>query len=176
MKNSKHALVAVFAVLTAGAASAQSIANDSGYYGEIGYTPLSIGDSVVTFKPKLARFIVGKDINENLSIEAMYGTSISKDSQQGVDISASGYGIFLKPKIEIAKDTEVFGRLGWFKSELKATGSGGSDSTNGSDASYGLGVQTKFTKDVYGQIDYMNYYKKEGVTSKGFTVSVGMHF
>lgn len=176
MKNSKHALVAVLAVLAAGTASAQSKANDSGYYGEVGYTPISIGDSDVTLKPKLARFIVGKEINENLSVEGMYSTTISKDSQQGVDVSFSGYGIFLKPKMEVTKDTEVFGRLGWFKSELKGTWNGGSASSNGSDVSYGLGVQTKFTKDVYGQIDYMNYYNKDGVTNKGFTLSVGTRF
>ncbi len=176
MKNSKYALVAVLTVLTAGIASAQSKTNDSGYYGEIGYTPLSIGDSDVTYKPKLARFIFGKDINENLSIEGMYSTTISKDSQQGVDVSANGYGIFLKPKMEVAKDTEIFGRVGWAKSELKGSWNGGSDSTSGSDVSYGLGVQTKFTQDVYGQIDYMNYYKKDGTTSKGFTVSVGTRF
>jgi len=166
MKNSKHALVAVLTVLTAGVASAQSMTNASGYYGEIGYTPLSIGDSDVTLKPKLVRFIVGKDFNENLSIEGVYSATISKDSHQGIDVSASGYGIYLKPKMEIAKDTEMFGRVGWAKSELKGSWNGGSGSNSGSDVSYGLGVQTKFTKDVYGQIDYMNYYKKTASPAK----------
>lgn len=176
MKNSTHALVALLAVMAVGAASAQTMKKDSGYYGEVGYTPISIGDSAITFKPKLARFIVGKDIHENLAIEGMYATTLSKDSQQGVDVSASGYGIFLKPKMEIAKDTEAFARVGWSKTEVKASGLGGSTSGSESDVSYGLGVQTKFTKDVYGQVDYMNYYKKDGVTAKGFTLSVGTRF
>ncbi len=176
MKNSKHALVALLAVLAAGAASAQSMSEDSGYYGEIGYTPISISGGGLTFKPKLARFTVGKDINENLSVEGMYGATVSKDNYQGVDVSASAYGIFLKPKIEVSKDTEVFARVGWVKSDIKGTWTGGSASSSGSDVSYGLGVQTKFTKDVYGQVDYMNYYDKNGTTSKGFTVSVGTGF
>lgn len=176
MKKINHALFTLFTVLAAGVASAQSINNDSSYYGEIGFTPISIKGDGVTFKPKLARFTIGKDIHENLSVEGMYGVTFSKDNYQGVEVSANAYGVFLKPKVEFAKDTELFARLGWVHSEIKATGNGGADSSSGSDASYGLGIQTKFTKDFYGQFDYMNYYNKNGITSKGLTVSVGSRF
>jgi hypothetical protein len=37
-------------------------------------------------------------------------------------------------------------------------------------------LQAQFTKDVYGQVDYMNYDKQDGVTGKGFTFSVGTRF
>ncbi len=40
----------------------------------------------------------------------------------------------------------------------------------------GIEVQTQFTKDVYGQIDYMNLGKKEGVSAKGITLSIGTRF
>jgi hypothetical protein len=176
MKNSKQALVALLAVLAVGSASAQAMKKESGYYGDVGYTPLSFGDSDITFNPKLARFIVGKDIHENLSIEGMYATTISKDSQQGVDSSVSGYGIYLKPKMEVSKDTEIFARLGWVKTEFKQSASGVSASSSDSDVSYGFGAQTKFTKDIYGQVDYMNYYQKDGATAKGFTLSIGTRF
>jgi hypothetical protein len=176
MKNSKQALVALLAVLAVGSASAQAMKKESGYYGEVGYTPLSLGNSDITFKPKLARFIVGKDIHENLSIEGMYATTISKDSQQGVESSVSDYGIYLKPKLEVAKDTEIFGRLGFVRTQLKVSVAGASTSASESDVSYGFGAQTKFTKDIYGQLDYTNYYKKDGVTAKGFTLSIGTRF
>jgi hypothetical protein len=176
MKNSKSALIAVLALLAAGTATAQSMTKGSGYYGEIGYTALSINDDGLTFKPKLARFTVGKAINENLSVEGMYAATVSKDRYQAADISASAYGIFLKPKMEVAKDTELFARVGLVKSEIKASVLGISASDSGSDTSYGLGVQTKFTKDIFGQVDYMNYYSKNGITAKGFTVSVGTRF
>jgi hypothetical protein len=141
MKNSKHALVALLAVVSAGAASAQSMAMDSGYYGEIGYATLSAKNSTNGFDatPKVARFVVGKDINANLSVEGMYGTTVSKGSSNGIDISFDTYGIFLKPKMEVTKDTEVFARVGWVHSNTKETWSGGSLSSNESDASYGLG-------------------------------------
>jgi len=176
MKNSKYVWVALLAALVAGTASAQSMMHDSGYYGEIGYTPLSVDDGSVTYKPDLVRFVIGKDLNSNLSIEGMYTTTVSKDNYKGVDVSSSGYGVYLKPKMEVAKDTEVFARVGYVRSEFKASGAGVSSTTSGSDLSYGLGVQTKFTKEVYGQLDYMNYYDKDNVKSKGFTVSVGTRF
>lgn len=176
MKKHKYACLALLATLTAGAASAQSMMHDAGYYAEVGYTPLSIDDGGVTLKPDLARFVVGKDLNKNLSIEGMYTTTVSKDSYRGVNYSSSGYGVYLKPKMEIAKDTEVFARVGYVRSEFKASGAGVSSANSGSDVSYGLGVQTKLTKDVYGQLDYMNYYDKDGGTSKGFTLAVGTRF
>ncbi len=176
MKNYKHALITLLTVLAAGSTSAQSMNKDSEYYGEIGYTPISINASTVTLKPKLLRFIVGKDIDKNFSVEGMYAATASKDSYQSSDVSASAYGIYLKSKMEISKDTDVFARIGRVKSETKETWTGGSASSSSTDASYGLGVQTKFTKDVYGQIDYMSYYDKYSTTSKGFTVSVGMRF
>lgn len=147
---------------------------DSGYYGEVGYTPLQIdiGGGVPTFKPKLMRFIVGKDVNENLSIEGMFATTASTDSYQGVDISANSYGIFLKPKIDMTKDTQIFARVGYAKSELKLN----TYSDSASSTSYGIGAQTKFTKNIFGGIDYTNFYKKDGVTAKGLTVSVGTRF
>jgi Outer membrane protein beta-barrel domain len=174
MKNSKHALIALLVVTTLGTANAQNMDKNSGYYGEIGYTPLQIdiGGGVPTFKPKLMRFIVGKDVHENLSVEGMFATTASKDSYQGVDISANSYGIFLKPKIEVAKDTQLFARVGYAKSELKLN----TYSDSSSSISYGVGAQTKFTKDIFGGIDYTSFYKKDGVTAKGLTVSVGTRF
>lgn len=176
MKNHKHTLITLLTVLAAGSTSAQSLNKDSEYYGEIGYTPISISTSTVTFEPKLVRFIVGKDIDQNFSVEGMYAATASKDSYQSSDISASAYGIYLKSKMEISKDIDVFARIGRVKAETKKTWTGGSASSSGTDASYGLGVQTKFTKDIYGQLDYTSYYDKYSTTSKGFTASVGMRF
>ena len=165
-------------VLAAATASAQSMHKDSGYYGEIGYTAMSLKNSNNGFDatPKLARFMVGKDINDNLSVEGMYGTTVSKGNSLGVDTSVDTYGIFLKPKMEVAKDTEIFARVGWVHLKEKETLNGVSVSSSGSDAGYELGIQTKFTKDVYGQLDYMNYYDKNSGTAKGFTVSIGTRF
>ncbi len=177
MKNSKHALVALLAILAVGSASAQSMSNQ-GYYGEVGYTALNLKNDSNGFDatPKLARFTIGKEIDKNLSIEGSYAFTASKDSSvvggTKYNAKASAFGISLKPKMEIAKDVEVFARIGAIHNKYEDEGS----SFSKTKLAYGIGMQAQFTKDVYGQVDYMNYYKQDGVTAKGFTVSVGTRF
>ena len=178
MKNSKHALVALLAVLAAGTASAQSMSKDSGYYGEIGYTALNIKNDNNGFDatPKLARFIIGKEIDKNLSVEGSYAFTVSKDSSvvggANYTTKATAFGVSLKPKMEITKDVEAFARIGATHSKYEDEAS----SVSKTNLTYGVGMQAQFTKDVYGQVDYMNYYKQDGITAKGFTVSVGTRF
>lgn len=177
MKTISRVLGSLMLVAYAGLASAQMKApTTSSYYGEVGYAATSIGDSSVTFKPQLIRFVVGKDINQNLSVEGMFSPTIAKDGYRGVDIKAQTYGVYLKPKQEIAKDTEVFARLGWAKSQLDLSANGASRSLSDSSVAFGAGVQTQFSKDVYGQIDYMRFYNKDGVKADGLAVSVGTRF
>ena len=177
MKNSKHALLAMLTVLATGLASAQSMSGQ-GYYGEVGYTSLNIKNESSAFgiTPKLVRLNVGKEIDKNLSVEISYAFTASKDSAivGGTQYTgdASMYGMYLKPKMEIAKNVEAFARVGAIHARYEDE----SNSISKTKASYGLGIQAQFTKDVYGQVDYMNYYKQDGWTGKGFTVSVGTRF
>ena len=177
MKNSKNAWFALLAVLATGTVSSQSMPNQ-GYYGEVGYTALKIKNDSNGFDitPKLARLIVGKEINKGLAVEGTYAFTASNDSAavNGTKYTgkASLFGAYLKPKFEIAQDVEVFARVGALHTKYEDEGS----SFSKTKLSYGIGVQTQFTKDVYGQVDYMNYYKQDGMTAKGFTVSVGTRF
>jgi Outer membrane protein beta-barrel domain len=177
MKNSKHALIALLAVVAAGAASAQSMSNQ-GYYGEIGYTALNLKNDNNGFDatPKLARVTFGKEIDKNLSIEGSYAFTASKDSSvvggTNYTAKATAFGVALKPKIEVAKDVEAFARVGATHSKYEDEAS----SVSKTKLSYGIGLQAQLTKDFYGQVDYMNYYKQDGLSAKGFTVSVGTRF
>lgn len=178
MKNSQHALIALLALLAAATASAQSMGKDSGYYGEVGYTALTIKSDNTAFeaKPKLARFTVGKEIDKNLSVEGSYALTVSKgsavDSGVTYDVKATAFGVSLKPKYEISKDVEAFARIGAIHSKYDD----GFSSVSKTKLAYGVGLQAQFTKDVHGQVDYMNYYKQDGITGKGFTFSVGTRF
>ena len=179
MKNSKYALIALLSALAAGSVSAQSMSNQ-GYYGEVGYSALKFDDGASTPTPQLARFVVGKNINENLAFEGMAAFTVSKDTwQEGVnkgELSGKHLGIYAKPKMEIAKDTEIFARVGVSHTSWKSNSSAGDSSDSFTKLAYGLGVQTQFTRDIYGQVDYMDLGKKDGVSAKGFTVSVGTRF
>ena len=187
MKRHKSLLVALMALVAVSGAGAQTMMNKSGYYGELGYLALKYkedggdGASGYSANPKLVRIFVGKEIDATWSVEGMAAFTASKgslnDSVGGhAEPSASGYGVFVKPKLEIAKDTEVFGRLGYAHTSLKLSAPGVSASTSKNKPAYGIGLQTKFTKDIYGQIDYMNYSHGDGWTSDGLTFSVGSRF
>jgi hypothetical protein len=167
MKTISRVLVSLVLVATAGIASAQTAAKD--FYVEGGLLGLKFKDSSSSSTPKLARFIVGKDINTNLAVEAMGAFTVSKDA----DLSATSFGAFLKPKMEVSKDVEVFARIGATHTASKSNS--GSYSTT--KAAYGFGVQMQLNKDVYGQVDYMHYAKDDvGTNARGFTVSVGTRF
>lgn len=182
MKNSKHALVALMAVLAAGTASAQSMHKNSGYYGELGYTTMEFEESGTTNpKPGLARVVVGKDINENLSIEGMAAFTVSKGAWSSAtatgELSARTYGVFAKPKVVVAPDTEIFVRVGLANTSWNSDRSNGASTDDSrTQLVYGAGVQTQLTKDIYGQIDYIAHSTKDDWTAKGFTVSVGTRF
>lgn len=176
MKTSSQVWVLALLASLAGAASAQSMGKDNAYYGELGYMPFSLSNNVEKVKPKLVRLTLGKSIHENLALEAMYADTVSKYHADGDDHSSTISGLALKPKMGLAYDTEVFARLGWYRTSHKTTGVNYSDKSAESSTGYGLGIQTAFTNDVYGQLDYMNYHKKNDVTGKGWTFSVGMRF
>jgi hypothetical protein len=165
MKTISRVLVSLVLVATAGIASAQTAAKD--FYVEGGLLGLKFKDSSSSSTPKLARFIVGKDINTNLAVEAMGAFTVEKAD----GLSANELGVFAKPKMLVAKDTNAFIRVG-----AARTGAGGSGSGHITRAAYGFGVETQLTKDVYGQIDYMHYAKSGDLNVRGFTVSVGTRF
>jgi opacity protein-like surface antigen len=91
----------------------------------------------------------------------------------GYDASIKGFGLFLKPKMALTENTEVFARAGVMRTEIIASPRG---SHTGTDVAYGLGIQTNFTKSVYGQLDYMHSYDRDSVAAKGYTLSLGTRF
>lgn len=179
MKTISRVLASLVLVATAAVASAQTAAKE--YYVEGGLVPMNVTGADLDVTPIAARVTLGKNINPNLAIEGFYALTAVKDSvteqNVNVDIGVSGYGVYLKPKIEVAKGTEVFGRIGYTSAKFTASsGRVSVDSDTINTLSYGAGVQTEINKDWYAQADYMLYSKKDGATAKGFGVSVGYRF
>lgn len=182
MKFKTHLPLALLALSFMGSVHAQGVQMGSGYYGEVGYLGLQFKNEDTKITPKLMRFVIGKELAPNLSIEAMAGVTVAKESwtrengRENGDFSGNTYGIYVKPKVEIAKDTEAFARLGIARTSWKDKGNGGVFDDAATKLAYGLGLQTKFTKDIYGQIDYMHYAKGDNWKAHGLTFSVGLHF
>jgi opacity protein-like surface antigen len=70
----------------------------------------------------------------------------------------------------------LFVRAGVTSATVTASSRYGYGWSSGSDFSYGGGAQFNFTKNVYGQVDYMSYYNKNNVTAVAPSISVGYKF
>lgn len=165
MKKINGLLAALVMLASAGTAFA---ADDM--YGEVGYLAFKFKDSDGgSVKPKDLRFVVGKELNSNLAAELIGAINVKKDE----DYSANTFGVYLKPKATVVQDLDVFARVGVARTTLKYPNGYSGHVTK---AAYGVGAQYQLTKDVYGQVDYMHYGKDNGVTARGFTISVGTRF
>jgi outer membrane autotransporter protein len=197
MKQSIALVAAAAALLVAGGAQAQARTATSPLYGEIGYTQLKLTGEGASLKPNVVRGIVGYNVHPNFAIEGMLAFGAGDDSitetQTFGPVTATGtatvkvdhaYGIYLKPKADLDA-VELFGRLGYTQAKLKGTTvvtvsgapfSSDSDSSSDGGFSYGVGANWKFSPTAYVGVDYMHYYKKDGVKAEGFTVGVGFRF
>ena len=174
----KITLIAAAALLAAGAAQAQSQATNA-VYGELGYTFAKIKDESVnvTAKPGMIRGIVGWDLHPNVAIEGLFAAGVSDDTVQGVKVKATRtYGFYVVPKYNVTPEVEIFGRLGYADSKIKASAGNISASSSDSSFSWGLGAKYNFNKQVYGALDYMSYYDKDSTKATGVTLSVGYRF
>lgn len=148
-------------------------AGESNYI-EFGLVPVHVkSETGDVSHPQAARLTIGGELHPNWAVEGFYLTAYSKDTRPGFDATATHYGATLKPKVAMTENTEFFARFGWAHSNITVSDAG---SRTGSDFIYGLGFQTYFTKSVYGQLDYMNYYDKDGISSKAYSLSVGTRF
>lgn len=143
------------------------------FYGEVGLSPVEVSGAGGDARPFAVRLLVGNELTKNLGLDLMYTATISKDSRSGYNAYFNGLGLFVKPKVALTEGTEVFARLGVLRSDITASAAG---RDLGTDIAYGVGIQTYFTKTVYGQFDYMHSYDRDNVAAKGFTVSAGTRF
>jgi hypothetical protein len=78
----------------------------------------------------------------------------------------------------ISDAVELFARLGYFsqKSTASRPAVNTNVDSNGTSLSYGLGASLKFSQNVYGSLDWMQMYKKDGLDIKGMGLSIGYKF
>ena len=177
----KSKFIAVIVSMVCSVASAQSDINNPGLYGEVGYVALSVKDMGASISLTALRGILGYNINQNLDVEGMLGFGLKKDTVTVSGVTAdikvgSIIGLYLKPKINLSSDVELFARAGYAKSGYEGSTKGYAFSDSGSDTSYGLGMKFKVANNTSLVLDYMNYYDKDGAKATGFTVGMGFKF
>lgn len=179
--NTLSKILAILAIgATAGAAQAQ-------LYGEIGYTPLNVtahsGANSLKASPSVLGATIGYDVHQYFAVEAMAAFNVRDDQVElnGAAVPAqlkidNSYGLYLKPKMMLNDKFEVFGRLGYLKTKMTASGTGLSQSDSYKGAAYGLGANYYFNPKTYATVSYTNFYDKDDGKVDGVTFGVGMKF
>lgn len=174
MKKMIRFLSVTVVLATAAAAQAQ-------VYVEGAYSPITYKDGSTSVKPSALSGVVGYEINPNLAAEGMLdlgvkdGSITSQGDTRKVGLK-NAFGIFLKPKVMLSNEFEVFGRLGFAQTKLKFSEVGGSANDSGSSFAYGLGVNYYLDKKTYVSASYMSLYDKSNVKVTGFNFGVGYKF
>lgn len=157
-------------------------------YVELAYTATTVeidrrGFNIET-KPSALRGIVGYEFNPNLAVEGMvaFGVGTSSITANGQSVADANFkinsalGLYLKPKIKLNNEIEIFGRLGF--ASTKSTVSDTADTSTGSwsSFSYGAGVSYAITPKISLNADYMQYLNEDKETVNGFNFGVGYKF
>lgn len=142
---------------------------DSGLYGEVGYIPLTVRFANGTYiEPELFNLKFGMTLNKNLSIEGMAATTIERNRNADMDLLA----VFIKPKIALSENTEVFALTG--VTHIRA---GGAVFGASNRVSLGAGIQRAIGEQQYLQLNYMRYATgKDREVVQGFNLTLGTSF
>lgn len=173
--------IAIAALITLGALSSAQ----AQYFGELAFVGTTIKEDKAgpKFTPNALRATLGYELNPQIAIETMVAVGAgSKKITDDKGINgrfkiSNSLGVFVKPKVQISQDLEVFARLGVHRASLKATwDDGDSNDFSATAFSYGVGTSYQVTSTMSINADYMHYGKKEGVTYRGFAIGVGYKF
>lgn len=119
---------------------------------------------------------LGSDFNENFSGEIRAGVGIGDDSVDvfGNDVTVeldSMIGAYVRGGVRVSDMFFPYAVLGYTRGEITASlSSFGSASETESDVSFGLGADLNFNRDFALNIEYTNYYDKDGVEISGFSI------
>lgn len=165
----KSAAVAAL-VLAAAGAQAQ-------LYGEVGYSTMKDSADGIDVNLGALSGIIGYGIHPNVAVEGMLAFGVKDDDVLvgSIPVKAElehAYGVFVKPRVMLSPNFELFGRIGYVEAKAKATAGAVSVSDSNGDWAYGLGGNYYFDKNTYMTVHYMKYDSD----TDGFTLGIGMKF
>jgi hypothetical protein len=181
----KFIIMATIATACSTSALAQSTNN---LYGEVAYGMVSVKDTsatnnVGTFKPTLGRFTLGTAVAENVAIEGFLTQGLSSDSHafMGANVeikTKTGYGVAVRPFVNLSNEVELFGRVGSVRNEIEGTvsanGRSMSTASKSTNSMYGVGIAYKISPDMSAVVDYTKLQNKDDTETS--LVAIGLRF
>ncbi|MRD55183.1 outer membrane beta-barrel protein [Betaproteobacteria bacterium LSUCC0115] len=152
-------------------------------YFDLSYGQLTYKESgLSSLSPSIISGTFGSYVYDGLAFEGFLATGVSDDSvtYSGVPLTLkvdSAVGFYVKPYLRVSEGTEVYAKVGYFRGRLTVSAPRGlSDSTTGSDVSYGVGLSTRVGGSVSVFAEYMSYYDKSDTTIRGLNLGVKIPF
>ena len=143
-------------------AAAPAFAQDSGFYGTVGYGNYSADDADLG----AIQLRGGYNFNEFLGaeIEGAIGVADESTTVAGINTKIeldNSYGAYAVGRIPFAEKADVFGRIGYVSTEIKASAGGASASADEDAAALGIGGDYYFAPNQgirlgYTYLDYDN--------------------
>jgi opacity protein-like surface antigen len=156
-------------------------------YVEAGLDATTISATNFESSPATGRFTLGHNLHPNLAIESSLIFTVAEAEQETKEKSknkvakdtfgVSGVALYLKPKMALSQYTEVFARVGY--SSVKYSTTVDKTSIKGDPEgsfSYGVGIQTNISKNLFAQGSYTLLSKNNDIKSESLGVSLGYRF
>ena len=176
-KNVLIASIATAGLAIAGTASAADMYKSGvgGLYAGLNYTFMNVDFDNINKDADVGTISgkVGVMANEYIGLEARAGFGATDDDIYGVDVEIDnffgGYATF-----NMVNESPVtpYAVIGFTRAELEA----GTESDDGSDFSYGAGINFAMAQNVSGNLEYMRYYDDDDVTVDGIGLGVQFNF
>lgn len=164
-------------------AHAQTQTPATPWYGELAYAPVKIKEAgLPDGTAKNLRGILGYELHPNVALEGLLSLGVGDASVtvdgDPVDTRVNRVvGLYVKPKVAVSQDIELFARLGYARTKVTSTSStGDSGSGSESDVSYGLGAAYRINDRWSAVVDYMRYSDKDGVRLQGLSAGLRLRF
>ena len=172
---------ALLTIATTGVMAQAQTNKETGFYAELGLAQAYYKEPTANFNNALGVLKAGYNINKYIAAEVMGAGNLNSANfyYGGTNINAkvsSAYGGYAKLSLPVNNDFSFFVRAGVTSATVMASSRYASAWSSGSDFSYGGGAQFNFTKDLYGQVDYMSYYNKNSISVQAPSISVGYKF
>jgi len=160
-------LTTTAALLTAGAASAQSTEINPEVYGSVGYTYADFDDAGFD----VATLRGGVDLNDYFGVEAEAGFGLSAEDISGVAVELDTlWGTYAKAQYPLTEQFDAFARIGYVDAEVEGSLAGTTVSVGDDGVGYGVGGQYWFAGKNGVRGEYTRYDFDEG-EADAFTLS-----
>ena len=124
----------------------------------------------------------GAQLNENISIETRLGFGVGDDDVQylGVDINTeldSVFGVYARAGAPVSESFYPYVIAGFTRGEATASIEGFiSESESQTDMSYGVGADIGSSDTFLVNVEYMNWFDKDGTEISGFSLGFTRKF